>query len=200
MSNSIMKQRFIEGVISQVAERGIENLRTKNIAVCGDRSESTMYNYFKGKNDMLVSAYEYADRIAADSIVQALGKKHDNAESLIYHIWKSLFTCFIDNRDMTIFMIRFRYSSYYTEEVRSRRYICSEKMKDRLQMLEDEYDLFRKAGAEMMVNSLEESALYFAEKIISGNETVDEKKSGLFRMMVNSYIHSLYEYYAEEAS
>lgn len=173
MDNSIRKVSFIDATIKIVAQVGLENLRTKQIAGATGMSEATMYMHFGSKEEILNTTFLTLDRRFSDLLTKnkqviAVMNGHCSLDAEAYGIWAKVYRYLVEHREETLFAIRYRYSSYYTDEIRRQRRAYSGDFDSVYRVLGkyfSETDIFY---CGFIVNYVFELTLSFAEKIITG--------------------------------
>lgn len=175
--------RFIEGVIKIVAKVGIENIRTKQIAEYAGVSEATLFRAFNTKEDVLRAAFLYVDKKISDILSKGRLEKNDPAvpfEQMVFTIWQQVYRYLLDNREETIFLIRYRYSSLYSDEVRGNREAYNGGFDQVYQIFEKHFGFNGVSYRGFIVNYMFEMTLCFAEKVISGK--IDDTKETEYRI------------------
>lgn len=174
MKNGLaQRERFIDATIHKVAELGLENLRTKHIAAEVDMSEASMFLYFGNKEGILREAFFEVDRrlsnllLRSDHIIYEITDMASFIEAA-HLLWCDVFRYLIENRDQTLFTIRYRYSAYYTPEVRARRQAHNGAFDKIYKVLGEQFHEENHFYEGFLVNYLFEVTLSFAEKIING--------------------------------
>ena len=165
-------QMFIDAAIKTVAEVGIENTHTKDVAALAGFSEATLFRLFGSKEGLLRDTFLYIDKRVSDILSKsALFKNSGNLPLMdaIHEIWKKEYRYLLDNKDHTIFLIRYRYSSLYTPEVRNCREAYNGSFDDAYSVLEKEFGKAVYSYRGFIINYIFELTLCFAEKIISRN-------------------------------
>ena len=175
---------FIEGAIKTVAEIGIENLRTKHIADYADFTEATMYRRFPSKEAILREAFLYVDKRISNILTQSafIRKPEDKPfESAAYAVWHKIYRYLIEHEEETVFLIRYRYSSYYTDEVRAMRQAYNGSF-DRVYAVFDKYfGCTDHSRREYLFNYIFEMTLCFTEKVVTGKmEDNRESEQGVW--------------------
>ena len=182
---------FLEGAIKTVAEIGIENLRTKHIADYADFTEATMYRRFPSKDVILREAFLYADKQISNSLTQsAFLRKTDEIpfDLALYATWRKLYRYLIEHKEETIFLIRFRYSSYYTDEVRDMRQAYNGGFDRVYRVFEKHFGKAANACRDFLINYIFEMTLGIAEKVISGKLEDDQDTEYRGWMAVSSVL------------
>lgn len=170
---SIQREQFIDATIHKVAELGLENLRTKHIAADVDMSEASMFLYFGNKEGILREAFFEVDRRLSNLLLKSAHLTYQIADlsalsEVAHHVWQDVFHYLIENRDETLFTIRYRYSAYYTPEVRARRQAHNGAFEQIYQALGAQFNESNHFYEGFLVNYIFELTLSFAEKIING--------------------------------
>lgn len=163
--------RFIEGAIKQVAAVGIENVRTKQIAAYGEKSEATMYSHFRSKEELLREAFLVVDKRVSALLTEnkyVTGEEKADFDKMVYEIWHGVYRYLIDNPEQTLFLIRYRYSAYYNDEVRARRQAYSGSFEKVYKYIDGIFLTPDTTYREFLINYIFELSLAFSEKIISG--------------------------------
>ena len=181
---------FIKSAVYIVADVGIENTRTKDIAVRTGFTEATMYRVFPTKETLLQEAFLYIDKRISDILSQSAYVLHpDNTpfELVMYAIWHKVYRYLIDHREETLFLIRYRYSSLYTDEVRNRREAYNGNMDKVYAMFEHELGKTPGMSWQFLINSVFELTLCFAEKVITGRlADTEDTESSVWNIVENS--------------
>ena len=162
---------FIEGTIQTVAKIGIENTRTKDIADFAEFSEATMYRRFPTKEVLLREAFLCVDQRISSILTKSayiLNPGDTSFELAIYDIWHDVFRYLLKHKTETIFLIRYRYSSLYTEEVRSKRQAYNGGFDRVYTVFEKQFGCLDQSHREFLISYIFEMTLGFAEKIITG--------------------------------
>ena len=173
MNTLTPRERFIEATIKLVAQMGMENLRTKHIATEVGMSEGSLFAYFKTKEDILRESFYVADKRFSDIMledpdVRSGNVTPENFRQVASNVWHRCFRYLIEHPEETLFTIRYRYSAYYTREVRSQRQAFNGSFAKSYEMIDrlfTETDNFYRG---FFVNYAFELTLSFAEKIITG--------------------------------
>ena len=163
---------FIEGTIHTVAEIGIENMRTKHVAEYAEYSEATMYRMFPTKEILLRDTFLYIDRqisqlVTGSPFMRSPGRVSYDAG--MYAVWRRVYRYLLEHREETIFLIRYRYSSLYTDEVRRMRQVYNGGFDSVNAVFEKKYGKTACTYSEFMLNYIFEMTLSFAEKVINGS-------------------------------
>ena len=166
-----MDEMFIEGAIRTVAAVGIENTRTKDVAEYTGFSEATLFRRFGTKEGLLKSTFLSIDKEISDILMEsAYIRDPDDTpfELALYAIWRRVYHYLLEHRDETIFLIRYRYSSLYTDEVRSQREAYNGGFEKAYAVFEQHFGSFKHTYRGFLINYIFELTLCFAEKIITG--------------------------------
>lgn len=184
---------FIEGTIKTVAAIGIENMRTKHDADYAGFTEATMYRRFSSKEILLREAFLYIDKKISSILTQSsyIRKPDDTPfELAIYAIWHKVFRYLIGHKEETIFLIRYRYSSLYTEEVRSKRQAYNGGFDKAYAVFEKHLGCSDCSYRGFLINYIFEMTLCFAEKIITGKIEDDKDTEERIWLAVSSAVKS----------
>lgn len=173
MEKSTKKLVFMDSTIRIVAQAGLENLRTKQIAQASGASEATMYMHFASKEEILRETFFLLDeklssRLTKNAQVLAVINGSDNLETVGYKIWKNVYRYLIEHREETLFAIRYRYSSYYTDEVFSKRRAYSGDFDSVYQAISKHFSNPDLDYCSFVIDYAFEMTFSFVEKIISG--------------------------------
>ena len=181
---------FIKGAVNTVASVGIENTRTKDIASQTGFTEATMYRMFPTKEILLRDAFLYIDKQIADILTQSAFIRHPDktpTELAAYAIWRRVYRYMIDHWAETIFMIRYRYSSLYTEDVRKMREIYNGGTDRAYTVFVQDLEQIRVTEWQLLLDSAFELTLCFAEKVINGRmPDTDETELGVWSVIMNA--------------
>lgn len=164
------KQAFIDATIKCVAEGGLENLRTKQVAESAGFSEATLFKTFESKEELLEDTFLYVDKSLSDMMTQSVYFKSGDVpfELALYTTWRKVYRRLVENRNETIFLIRFRYSSLYTLELRSRREAYNGGFDDVNKAMDEVMATEAGPYDGFLISYIFEMTLCFAEKIVSG--------------------------------
>lgn len=162
---------FLEGAIRTTAAVGIENTRTKDIAEYAGFSEATLFRRFATKEALLQSAFLGIDAKISGLILESdftAAAEQMPFELAVYGVWHRVYRYLVDNRAETVFLIRYRYSSLYTEEVRMQRQAYNGSFEKIYRIFEKQYGSSHYLHRGFLVNYIFELTLCLAEKIVSG--------------------------------
>lgn len=162
---------FIEGTIQTVAEIGIENMRTKHVADYAGFSEATMFKRFPSKEILLRDTFLYIDGQVSDILTQSAFLRNPGSVPLelgLYATWRKVYRYLVEHREEAIYLIRYRYSSLYTDEVRNMRQAYNGGFDSAYDALEKYFGNEMKACRGFLVNYIFEMTLGFAERVITG--------------------------------
>ena len=185
---------FIEGTIKTVAAIGIENMRTKHVADYAGFTEATMYRRFSSKEILLREAFLHIDKKVSAMLTQsAYIRNPDDTpfELAVYAIWHKVFRYLVEHKEETIFLIRYRYSSLYTEEVRSMRQAYNGGFDKAYAVFEKHLGSSERSYRGFLINYIFEMTLCFAEKIIAGKLEDNEDTEQEIWLAVSSAVNSL---------
>ena len=164
-------EMFIEGTIKTVSEIGIENMRTKHVAEYAGFSEATMFKKFPSKEILLRDTFLYIDKRVSDLLTQSSFLRNPGnvpVELGFYATWRRIYRYLVEHKEETIFLIRYRYSSLYTDEVRNMRQAYSGRLDRVYDALEGYIGNVMPARRVFLANYIFEMTLGFAEKVITG--------------------------------
>ena len=181
---------FIKGTIKTVAEIGIENMRTKHVADYAGFTEATMYRRFPSKEILLRDSFLYVDKKISSILTQsAFIRKPDDTpfELAIYAIWHKVFRYLIEHREETLFLVRYRYSSLYTDEVRGMREAYNGGLDNACNVFERNLGELGGMSWQTLIANIFELTLCYAEKIITGRlEDTKEMERSIWTVVINS--------------
>ena len=164
-------EMFIAGTIQTVSEIGIENMRTKHAADYAGFSEATLFRHFPSKEILLRDTFLYIDRQVSDILTQSAFLRNPGNVPLelgFYATWRKVYRYLVEHREETIYLIRYRYSSLYTDEVRNMRQANNGGLNGAYDAIEKYFGNEMKAYREFLVNYIFEMTLGFAERVITG--------------------------------
>ena len=97
MSDSFIsrKDRIIASAIEIISESGLASLSTKSLAMKENMSETLIYNYFGGINEVLIEVVEYFARFDRSIIRTVQGKDVSNVEKI--HEFFDTYAIYYDN-------------------------------------------------------------------------------------------------------
>lgn len=171
-------EMFIKGAIHTVASVGIEKLHTKAVADYTGFSEATLFRHFETREILLQSVFLYIDKELSEILTSSpcfSNPENTLLEADVFGVWHKLYRHLITNKDDTLFLIRYRYSSLYTDEVRKMREAYNGGFKKVYKVLEN--NLGENAGTykEFIIGYTFDITLCFAEKVISGQISDSEE-------------------------
>ena len=97
MSDSFIsrKDRIIASAIEIISESGLASLSTKSLAMKENMSETLIYKYFGGINEVLIEVVEYFARFDRSIIRTVQGKDVSNVEKI--HEFFDTYAIYYDN-------------------------------------------------------------------------------------------------------
>ena len=182
-------EMFIEGTIRTVAQIGIENTRTKHVADYAGFSEATMYRRFPTKEILLRDTFLYIDNQVSNILTQSPAIRdcgNERFEWEVYEAWKKIYRYLIDHKEETIFLIRYRYSSLYTDNVRNMRQAYNGSFRKVYEAFGKRYGAGTPESTSFLINYIFEMTLCFAEKVITGKLEDNEQTERSIWMAVSS--------------
>ena len=188
-----LDETFIEGTIQIVAETGIENTRTRQIADYTGFSEGTMFKKFPTKEILLRDTFLYIDKKIASIVLNSkfiCDSGINQFEEGVHEIWHKIYRYLIEHKEETLFLIRYRYSAFCTDEVQ-------EQMAYRNGSFDVVYEAFDRRFGEygsvledLLVNCTMEITMCFVEKIIGGKLVDDLNTEMNIWMIVRDTLRS----------
>ena len=177
-----LDRHFIDGAIHTVARVGIENTRTKQIAEYAGFSEATLFRCFDTKEDLLNATFLEVDRKLFEMMTKNTSKVCQDSEEFEKKVrddWHALYRHLIDNGDETLFIIRYRYSSLYTEKVRLERKSYTEDFDVASNEYQKHFGVPPIVSTAYIINVMFSMTVNFAEKVISGclEDTVETEEN-----------------------
>ena len=191
--NRASDEMFLEAAIKTVAKVGVENTRTKDIAEYTGFSEASMYRRFPTKEILLREAFLYIDNRLSSILTQSALIRQNGSVSFeegLYDTWKKIFRYLIKHREETIFLIRYRYSSLYTDEVRSRRQAYTGGLDRVYEAFVKHFGKTAHSDRGFLLSYIFEMTLCFAEKIIAGKLEDSEETENNIWLAVGSAVQS----------
>ena len=171
MTNKATKELFLEKTIQAVAQVGMENLRTKMVADYAGFSEATMFRFFPDKDKMLCDTFLEVDRRVSEVFLNGFKPEEfetKSASEILHDSWLRIYSYLITHRDETLYLIRFRYSALYSDEIRAQRMAYNGAFNKPYEYLLKAGLLGKETYRGFLINYLFEMTLCFAEKIVSG--------------------------------
>ncbi|MCQ2420565.1 MAG: TetR/AcrR family transcriptional regulator [Clostridia bacterium] len=148
------------------------------VADSANFSEATMFRFFSNKDEMLCETFLEVDRRMSNVFFDLFDpEKFEKLafKDALFEIWEGIFSYLLSHKEETLYMIRFRYSALYTDEIRSKRMAYNgsfakvyEHIFERNAVGKDTYQGF-------MLNYLFEMTLCFAEKVVTGRVQLSEE-------------------------
>lgn len=114
--SEITKSKLMEATIDLIAEEGLENFKTKHLAIRTGLAEGNIYNYFSGKDNLINSCFESIDREVDDRLTKCrenLGGNGEKIQEALEILWKTYFGYFVEHPKETLFYHEFRHSPRY---------------------------------------------------------------------------------------
>lgn len=185
---------FIESTIHNVAKNGMENLRTKDVAAYAGYSEATLFRYYENKETLLRETFLYLDEKVSCKLT---GSRHilhpDNAsfEVLVHDVWSEIYDYLVSQPEETLYLIRFRYSSQYTDAVRAMRSAYNGKCDGAYAVIAEKLPSGIFPGRSFLINQIFEITLCYAEKIALGRLPNTEATRELVWCLVKGVMASL---------
>ena len=187
-------EMFIEGAVQTVARIGIENMRTKHVADYAGFSEATMFRRFPTKEILLRDTFLYIDRYISDILMQSAFIRNPDSIPLelgFYAAWHRIYRYLVDHGEETIFLIRYRYSSLYTDEVRGMRQAYNGGLDRIYEAFEKNYGVKNNTYRSFLPAYIFEMTLGCAEKIITGKIEDTQEAEDLAWLAVSGAVESL---------
>ena len=184
---------FIEGTIQTVAQIGIENIRTKTVADYAGFSEATMFRRFPTKEILLRDAFLYIDNQVSSILTQSElihSPENEDFEKELYATWHRIYRYLIEHKEETIFLIRYRYSSLYTDNVRDMRQVNNGSFRKVYDSFEKKLGPGTRNLSSFLINYIFEMTLCFAEKVISGELPDNEETTQSIWLAVSSAVRT----------
>lgn len=185
---------FMDGTIKTVAEIGIENMRTKHIAEYADFTAATIFRRFSSKNILLRDTFLNIDKNVSNILTQSsfiCNPDETPFEIAIYAIWRRIYRYLIDHRDETLFLIRYRYSSLYTDEVRNMRQAYCGGFDHVDAVFENHFGKLAHSYREFFMSCIFEMTLVFAEKVVTGRIEDNQQTEDFIWLAISSIVKSL---------
>ena len=184
---------FIEGTIQTVAQIGIENTRTKHVADYAGFSEATMYRRFPTKEILLRDTFLYIDNQISGILTQSAATRDaedKSFESWAYPVWHKIYRYLIEHKEETVFLIRYRYSSLYTDNVRDMRQVNNGSFRKVYDSFEKKLGPGTRDLSSFLINYIFEMTLCFAQKVITGELPDNEETTQSIWLAVSSAVRT----------
>ena len=181
---------FIDSTVCCVAESGIENLRTKDVSLQSGFTEATMYRLFSTKDELLRTSFLTIDKRVSDIVTKNIYIRNPDQtpfDLAMYAMWHRVYRYLIEHGKETVFMIRYRYSSYYTEEIRNSRELYNGAMDQVYETFERELGAGAETDWAVRLDSAFDLMLCCAERIVTGQAAdSDETELGIWNVVSNA--------------
>lgn len=187
-------EMFIEGAIKTVAAVGIENTRTKDVAEYAGFSEATLFRHYPTKEALLKAAFLYVDKQLSNILTTSKYIRNPDGtpfQDVLHQIWREVFQYLLDNPEETIFLIRYRYSALYTNEVRSQREAYNGAFVNAYKAFEGHFGQNRHSYQGFLINYIFELTLCFAEKIVQNKVVNTPEVELLLWRAINAAVREL---------
>lgn len=163
--------KFVEGAIRITAEVGIENLRTKQVADYAGFSEATLFRAFPSKENLLRHAFLHVDKEISDILISnsyLFNSEEMSFDQAVFTVWRKIYRRLIEEKEETLFLIRYRYSSLYNDDVRANRQAYNGSFEGAYDIIEQNMGSMTNSYRGFLLNYIFEMTLCFAEKIVTG--------------------------------
>lgn len=174
MQSCPTKARLMRAMIELTAKNGLENVGIRDLASSLNLSVAAMYRHFESRDDLASQTFLQLDKKLTDFALEASVFTDPDAEFTeedLREIWSDMFHYLLDNKEETLFVLRYRYSGLYTPEVRAQRVVysgaCDQAIKKMLTVYGKETELY----PGFLINEFFELTLSFAEKVHAGKLT-----------------------------
>ena len=162
---------FMDATVKTVAKYGIENTRTKDVAACTGFSEATMYRSFPTKEDLLRETFLHTEHKVSDIFMNSdliRGTGTASFGEKVHKVWHLIYRYLIEHKEDAAYLIRYRYSSFYTAEVRSKRRAYNGSFDRAYDVFEKHFGYSVYSYRGFLINFVFEMTLCFAEKVVTG--------------------------------
>lgn len=159
------RQVFFECVVEEVAQHGVESVRTKKIAERTGYAESLMYLYFKNKEDMLSQTFFEMDRrivVLCEAYLNDPANADKEREKRMQEIWHIAFRFLTENRNLTLFLLRYRHSEYFTKAVKNKAMNVTGESKSLYELVSETFGTGNKANKSFILMYIFGHTLYLA--------------------------------------
>ncbi len=109
------RAKLLESAIALFAREGMDAANTNTVAKNAGVAAGTLFNYFRSKTDLIVSAYLHCKTEAAAAMRSGLEPNRTTIENL-RSIWKAAIRWHLENKDAHHFMEQFRNSPLARDE------------------------------------------------------------------------------------
>lgn len=184
------KQRLLESAIRSVANYGIEGSTTARLAHEAEISEAMIYKCFADKTDLMNMAFLQVDKTLSDFVLNhPFFKDQEKGEVLtvVNEIWNNIYDYLMNHREEALFLIRYRYSSLYSDEIRNQRQTYNGAF-DKVFEVAAPYFAGSGVGYRgFLTNYAFELTLSFAEKVHTGRiQNTEELRKTLWALIASS--------------
>ncbi|MDY6862154.1 MAG: TetR/AcrR family transcriptional regulator [Thermodesulfobacteriota bacterium] len=123
MKHNDKKTRIIEAALKIFAKNGFYNSKISEIAKEADVADGTIYLYFKSKDDLLISLFEYEGEFIVANMKKEMSKVDDPIEK-IRTFASSHLNMITRNRDLAIIIqVELRQSSKFMKEYVNKKFV-----------------------------------------------------------------------------
>jgi AcrR family transcriptional regulator len=185
----IGKRRYIDETIEVTAERGLENVTVRRIAGKAGVSEAALYRHFEGKDDLVNESFLTIDKEVSELFLESFyansytGKDFEETLRLV---WNDVFSFMLKEKSKTLFLIRYRFSSLFTDEVRKKRLINSERFTPVCRALAEKLGGSEEYYRNYAISYIFEVTILFSEKILLGRLAYSkELEDSLWQFLLN---------------
>ena len=183
------KKRYIDETIEVTAERGLENVTVRRIAGKAGVSEAALYRHFAGKEDLVNESFLTIDREISQLFLNSFYSNSYSGgefEDVLKAVWKEVFAFLLKEKSKTLFMIRYRFSSLFTDDVRDKRMVCGEEFTPVCRTLAEKLGGTEDYYRNYAISYIFEVTILFSEKILLGRLPYSpELEDSLWNFIIN---------------
>ncbi|MBD3225466.1 MAG: TetR family transcriptional regulator [Caldithrix sp.] len=116
------KERIIEAAVIIFAHKGFYNATVKDVALKAGVADGTIYNYFKNKDDLLISLFEQKMEAILDRFQKSIDSVDNPAGKLVHLIHTHFEIIEEDCRLAEVFQVELRQSSKFLKNYHNQKF------------------------------------------------------------------------------
>lgn len=181
------RARIISATYRAVRQYGLDGTRVQNISALAGLSPGALYRYFKGKGELLVTAFTELDRRAAavfDALPFDRGTIRSDPMGAFRALWQPYFRFWTVHPDETVFYHRFRDSELFPAFNRQRDVSYFHTFVEEVDEFMDAYPSLRSINADLLWFHILNGTVMYAKYVVEGVlPNTEETEDSIFRLL-----------------
>lgn len=185
------REDYMTTAITLTAKYGIENVSVRRLANSMKMTEAALYRHYSGRDELLEKTFLATDSKLSDIFMQNFfvhGFSGEPFEEVIHQVWKVLYQYLLDHPEEALFLVRYRYSSLYIDEVRSMRKAYDGTFDKIYETFEANLGSHTQTYRGFLISNIFEVTLSFAEKVATGRMVADENLENMLWSFIKAEI------------